>query len=42
MWRDVIEPVRIYCVGQETFALYVMSLGGWYCERCGKKVKVVW
>ncbi len=41
-FRDVVEPVRIYCRGQETFALYIMSLGAWYCECCGKKVRVVW
>jgi len=41
-WTDVVEPVRIYCHGKRSFALYSMSLQDWYCGRCGSKVKVVW
>lgn len=33
---------RIYCSGVETTATFHWRRRGWFCDHCGKKVKVVW
>jgi len=40
--RD-IPKVQIFCGGMPAYALHVIKAEGlgWYCSRCGKRVKVV-
>jgi hypothetical protein len=38
-----IERVEIFCEAMPTYALHVITREGlgWYCSRCGARVKVV-